>query len=1006
MTSSTTFEVNDGGSFGPIGNEETNERVDLQCATINVNPGGLFRAGIDPKFGPFTLCGNGAINTRPGSFASGTAYLDSATVQIGGGDSIRLIVTDSDVTVLGDDPTVTLSASTLEVTGGQPRVNARDGSAVTVVGGEPVRVDLDGGSEGTVLGGAIEEFRLEGGSVLKLRGGAASVTRFRGDSTLNLLGGTVRSGLGVESGRTLNVTGADFRLNGLAVGELPDGLPVGGTFTGTLADGSVFVFDDFTDTIRAGSIHLIHTALPPPATDPIAVAAGVGPLGLRPTETLTLVDGGTLPDGFSAAGATLNIDGGSASSHVELADTAGAITGGTIGPLRVYSGTTLDITGGTVIEWMRAYPGSAASISGGEIGGYVVNYGVLHASGGKVGRLSAFAGSDTTLTGGALSASPVFHPGSTGHISGGTVGGGLWVHSGANITLVGAEFERDGVPVSDFGQTFSAGDIFTGVLADGTPILFRGTRDRIDGSGITLDPIALDPPDTTPIVMDTGTAPPGLRAGQTLTLLGDATFPSDTAVLSATLNVEGGIVGDEVEMYNSDMTISGGVVGHGSVNIDGVVELTAGELGAHHTVVGGSTRVYGGTVGANSVVSGGSAWFKFHADIGAGLTVGRDSTLRLTAGHLRGHINVGLLANFRLNATDVRLDGVPTRSLNQGLEPGRLLTGVLSDGSVIIMHPGDGDSISSFSTEISGGSPPAADLEPILIDAGAGPKSLRPLQTLTLAGEGTLPDTFRALDATLSIEGGSAGDGIEIARTNLAISAGSVGRNLDVYAGSVVTVTGGVIGPGATIYDNGVIDITGGRIEADLGVLSGGRFVMRDGLVLDAWIGGDAELSGGEITDATFAGAATMSGGCVGDRSLVSSNGVLDLTGGSVGSGLWIYGALDVRGGSVGPGALPLFGGEITVSGGTLESPVHITRDCGLHIVATSAAVDGSPVLLSAGMPVIVTQRDGALLEATLADGTAFAVRLNDTFDSRHDFVHDTGDRDRRVARVPLRLRR
>ena len=163
------------------------------------------------------------------------------------------------------------------------------------------------------------------------------------------------------------------------------------------------------------------------------------------------------------------------------------------------------------------------------------------------------------------------------------------------VEISGGEFELNGIAVADLNAGLGFDEVFTGTLADGSVFIFArpggvGVRDQLRGNGaVTLSPVALPAADPTPITVTTGPGPStGLRSGQTLTLSGDGTLPQDFAAVNAALNIEGGTVGDGLEVAGTDLTISGGAFGSVSVYAGSTLHLTGTQFFADGTDITGT----------------------------------------------------------------------------------------------------------------------------------------------------------------------------------------------------------------------------------------------------------------------------------------------------------------------------------------------------------------------------------------------------------------------------------
>lgn len=175
------------------------------------------------------------------------------------------------------------------------------------ISGQTIQLNvMDDGSVGI-------DFVANFGSEVNISGGTVgSGFDARSGSEVNLSGGTVGHGFHTSSGSDVELFGGEFNLNGSTFTGSTITLSVGDVLTGTLTDGSAFIFSsDSFDTLIG--VTLTPTALPTLDTTPIVVntAFPTRPSGLRVGQTLTLQDGGQLGSDFEAVDATLNIEGGS-----------------------------------------------------------------------------------------------------------------------------------------------------------------------------------------------------------------------------------------------------------------------------------------------------------------------------------------------------------------------------------------------------------------------------------------------------------------------------------------------------------------------------------------------------------------------------------------------------------------------------------------------------------------------------------------------------------------------
>ncbi|CAN0351204.1 unnamed protein product, partial [Ectocarpus sp. 4 AP-2014] len=213
------------------------------------------------------------------------------------------------------------------------------------------------GSYVRMTGGLIDQgFEVRSGAFMELRGGAVS-RRFR-----------------ARAGSDLTLFGADFKLNGLNL--LPElagsdiSLTGDDVFTGTLEDGSAFIFSPQVDDVLLDVT--FRTSLNTPLADsrPIVVdtADPVRPSGVRAEQTFTLRDGGELPINFEAVDATVNIEGGFLNNHSGFSRSTVNISGGRVGAFsNAYKGTTINLTGGEWGSFSDAHSGSIVNVIGGKL---------------------------------------------------------------------------------------------------------------------------------------------------------------------------------------------------------------------------------------------------------------------------------------------------------------------------------------------------------------------------------------------------------------------------------------------------------------------------------------------------------------------------------------------------------------------------------------------------------------------------------------------------------------
>lgn len=232
------------------------------------------------------------------------------------------------------------------------------------------------------------------------------------------------------------IHGGDLKFDGELSTDftLPSGSE--GLFTGAYADGTPFVIPSVSIDPLA-DVTLVETPIPAPDLTPFTIHKPVmsAPFGLRGGQTATLVEGGSLRNGFRVIDSTLEIEGGDFSA-VAIRSTVNIEAGR--GGISAGASSLINISGGTLTGF-NAWDGGALNATGGEFFG-------------------------------------VFSAGSGGVVN---VSGGEWrplfylVRAGSSFNLFGREFYLDDKPIDSLkpGEPFVIADRFaslTGTLADGS----------------------------------------------------------------------------------------------------------------------------------------------------------------------------------------------------------------------------------------------------------------------------------------------------------------------------------------------------------------------------------------------------------------------------------------------------------------------------------------------------------------------------------------------------------
>ena len=126
--------------------------------------------------------------------------------------------------------------------------------------------------------------------------------------------------------------------------------------------------------------------------------------------------------------------------------------------------------------------------------------------------------------------------------------GDQWVKASKGEPPLSADFEGED-------------QLFTGVLADGTPFLFTSDfRDRV--GTVTLIRSSNPPVGPSNIQVPRDPAPHGIHGARQLDVLDNGELPDNFGLgRDSVLNVLGGVVGDHLEAYGSVVNVTGGRVG-------------------------------------------------------------------------------------------------------------------------------------------------------------------------------------------------------------------------------------------------------------------------------------------------------------------------------------------------------------------------------------------------------------------------------------------------------------
>ena len=486
----------------------------LMGSVVNISGGEVGRSLTARPGSEVNISGGdvGGMNVQTGSElnisggSTGFSADDGSTVNITGGGLIRFLAGDGSVINISGGEIAALSksenGSVVNFSGGSLARLFRAEGVVNITGGEVVgdftaadnsQVDISGG----LLG---RNFRARDGSEVNITGGSFGESFVALDgSEVNISGGDVATLFNALDGSDVELIGGEFKLNGEAFTGSTITLGADDVFTGTLADGSSFIFSDLADNV-SGDLTLTSSPQPLPVADqsPIVVATPVqnGPKGLRAGQSLTLQAGGELAENFAVVDATLNVEGGTVSTFFEAARSTVNISGGELGNvIDVYDGSVLNISGGSLGNSLRASD-SEVNITGGSVGpGFQALSSVVNISDGSVSNnFSAGLGSVVNINGGTISDLTVRSSDVT--ISGGTLNGFLAIEAagggpfgtieGSNVDLLGSDFALNGTPIDGLvvGEAFTINErdvTLSGLLADGSPFSFDLNTSQIGG---------------------------------------------------------------------------------------------------------------------------------------------------------------------------------------------------------------------------------------------------------------------------------------------------------------------------------------------------------------------------------------------------------------------------------------------------------------------------------------------------------------------------------------------
>ena len=1034
----------------------------FESATIGAKDGEAIVSGGTFK-GNVMLGGNG-VRVEGGILGDATAGKNSVVNLSGGRLSSLTAQSGSQVSIEG----AWIANASIE-----------DGGEVAFSRGYVRKIEvLEGGVLDLSGEGAADGVKVQRGGVANISSGVIRVFSVQPHGEANITGGIFGPGFTASNSTSVRLFGGEFLLNGVPIsGEDPLSLGDTDILTGTLEDGSVFIFSPLVQQYGGGDrlteVLLNRTSVPALETAPMTVRDANAPRGLRTGQTLTVVEGGVLPNYFASVDATLTVAGGVVGDTLEVHGGVVNLSSGEIGPeMRIYDGTVFNMSGGTLGKYSDVLPGAVLNISGGSVDKYLeihdgavvnmtggnvvelrgisgselnVSGGVIeksislregttvNISGGEVPTLYTCSGSVTNISGGVLPNGLVAQPGSETNISGGRVakltaaensdvrisggsivqgfsaqqgssvriaggrfGAGIGTDAESDVSFFGGEYVLNGQAlIEDATLSLSDSDVLTGTLEDGSVFILAPERAG-QVERIRLIQGALPPLEPSPIVVDGGPGPNGLRAGQRLELLGGGSLPENFAAVDATLLVDGGTVGDGFKALRTVLNVASGSVGDGGKLYAGSeIHLSGGEVGDSFNVCdGGRIVISGGVIGeyfhtgkgSTVDISGGSIGDTFVAEYqsevnisggssGNSFTAETDTVVNISGGtfgdeftvYPEAHVTIsggtfgnGFLAyagnDLQFLGGEFRMNGVSVEEeASISLTDTDVFTGTLEDGSVFIFSPlarfveyQDFDVLDPrWSNDFF--LPPK-----IVQDALDGMKVVqRPLPsavtTPILVNSDNAPAGLRPGQTLSLLESGVLPDNFAVVEATLNVEGGAAGSFLEAF-GAQVNVTSGSIGDQFQAYTGTIVNISGGSIGADF-TAHAGSVVYYSGGEIDS---GFTAKSGSEVI---------ISGGTLKNTFKVERDCVVNITGGAIEG----YFSLQPE-------------TEITISGGSIGDSFYLAPGSTLNLIGSSFDLNGSPINgLVPGVPFEITDFEQEL-RGTLLDGSDFSADLSRLF--------------------------
>lgn len=318
---------------------------------------------------------------------------------------------------------------------------------------------------------------------------------------------------------------------------------------------------------------------------------------------------------------------------------------------------------------------------------------VANIHGGSLGRVIAEDGSVLNLLGGNARYSLLSaRQGSTLNVAAGGIRN-IDVAPGSDVTFVGGEFKLNGAEYTDPTISLAVGDVFSGTFQDGSVFIITPAP-NLSYAEIKLQTATLPDTAASTYIVDgsPGVVPLSLRSGESLILreggqIGGTTGPSGMFAVGATIEIEGGWLGQSSRVVDSVVNVSDGSIGNRfEAYGNSTVTVTGGVFQGDAWAGPGSTwNLHGGTLGHFLTAFENSAVNVFGGDLGSGFTAQPGSVANIHGGTmsdlvLEGGTTTLFVQSALLNGVPLELElGLPLEITERGF--GSILDVVLADGS-------------------------------------------------------------------------------------------------------------------------------------------------------------------------------------------------------------------------------------------------------------------------------------------------------------------------------------